>query len=297
MCPYRVLVLGCMVSAAAALPLSPGPGSQSQAIVAAPAAPDSEERTALEGPAAALKGRIVFDGDPPKDDGKLLAQMQQHKDKPVCCAAGADTADFTWRVNPDNKGVANAVVWVKPPAGKYFKPNTPSEKVWKKQDLTIDQPHCAFEPHVSVAFVSYHDGKTEQKTGQKIKVVNSAPVVHNSRWSGGVFLNPGDNPTIASKDEYDMTSKVKADSKAVIGLACNIHPWMRGYLWALDTPYYAVTDKDGKFEIKDLPAGTQVHVVKWHEAVQFFDGGVPGTKVMLESGTADLGVIKIREKK
>jgi len=292
---YRVLFLSGVLAATMAPIFGPGAARQSEALLAARDAPDSDERTALEGPWTTLKGRIVFDGDPPKDDGKLLMQMMAHKDKEVCCAAGADTADYTWRVNPKNKGVANAVIWIKPPPGTYFKHNTPNEKVWKKGDLTIDQPHCAFEPHVSVAFVSYHDGKMDQKTGQKIKIVNSSPVPHNSKWAGSPLRNPGDNPTLASKSEYDITAKVRADSKTVIGLACNIHTWMRGYLWALDTPYYAVTDKDGKFEIKDLPTG-EVYVFKWHEHSQFFDGGAKGTKVMLKPDTTDLGDIRIGEK-
>jgi Polysaccharide lyase family 4, domain II len=43
---------------------------------------------------------------------------------------------------------------------------------------------------------------------------------------------------------------------------------MTAYWLVLDHPYFAVTDKDGNFEIKNVPAGTQKLVV-WHEAASY----------------------------
>ena len=45
---------------------------------------------------------------------------------------------------------------------------------------------------------------------------------------------------------------------------CTIHGWMTGYVRIFDHPYYAVTDEDGKFEIKNAPAG-KYRIVYWHE--------------------------------
>jgi hypothetical protein len=302
--PYRIIALTFLAPAALALTLGCGgdkgggnAGGGDNKVGGAPSKPAAGgKKEALEakpGELTTLKGRVVYDGDPPVDDGKLKMQMMDHKDSAVCLKGEGETTDFTWRVGPD-KGVENVAIWVEPPDGKYFKPNTPNEAVWKKDDVKIDQPHCAFEPHVSLAFVAYPDGKEMKKTGQKIKILNSAPMVHNTKWSGGAFTNTGDNPTIAPKDEYDMTPKVSVDPKAAINLQCNIHTWMRGYLWPLDTPYYALTGKDGRFEIKDLPAGAEVYVVKWHEG-KFLDGDAKGVKVPLKPGTTDLGDIKIKK--
>jgi hypothetical protein len=36
---------------------------------------------------------------------------------------------------------------------------------------------------------------------------------------------------------------------------CNQHPWMKMYVNVVKSPFYAVTDKSGKFEIKGLPPG------------------------------------------
>ena len=49
-------------------------------------------------------------------------------------------------------------------------------------------------------------------------------------------------------------------------VVCDIHPWMTSWWMVLDSPYFAVTDDKGNFEIKNVPAGTQ-KVVVWQEAV------------------------------
>ncbi len=50
-----------------------------------------------------------------------------------------------------------------------------------------------------------------------------------------------------------------------MNIGCDIHKFMNAKAVVLDTPYYAITDEQGKFEIKDVPAGVDVYVVAWHE--------------------------------
>jgi len=45
---------------------------------------------------------------------------------------------------------------------------------------------------------------------------------------------------------------------------CDVHQWMTGFVWVQNNPYFAVSDKDGKFEIKDVPVGTW-DIEAWHE--------------------------------
>jgi hypothetical protein len=42
-----------------------------------------------------------------------------------------------------------------------------------------------------------------------------------------------------------------------------MHPYMQNWGYAIDNPYYAVTDQEGSFVIGDLPAGTY-HIKAWH---------------------------------
>jgi hypothetical protein len=36
---------------------------------------------------------------------------------------------------------------------------------------------------------------------------------------------------------------------------CDVHPWMFAWVTVVDHPYFAVTDKEGNFTIKDVPPG------------------------------------------
>jgi hypothetical protein len=61
-----------------------------------------------------------------------------------------------------------------------------------------------------------------------------------------------------------VNEKVFAAREVMIPFKCNVHNWMQAYVGVLDHPYFAVTHDGGKFEIKDLPAGTYT-VEAWHE--------------------------------
>ena len=45
---------------------------------------------------------------------------------------------------------------------------------------------------------------------------------------------------------------------------CDVHPWMGAYISVVSHPFFDVTTKDGKFEIKGLPAGSYT-IEAWHE--------------------------------
>ena len=53
------------------------------------------------------------------------------------------------------------------------------------------------------------------------------------------------------------------DKAGVVKLGCNIHDWMLGYIYVVDTPYFAVTDESGTAVVASLPAGN-VTAVLWH---------------------------------
>lgn len=41
-----------------------------------------------------------------------------------------------------------------------------------------------------------------------------------------------------------------------IKVACDVHDWMSAYIVATEHPYYVLTDRNGAFELTDVPAGT-----------------------------------------
>jgi hypothetical protein len=52
--------------------------------------------------------------------------------------------------------------------------------------------------------------------------------------------------------------------EVMVPFKCDVHGWMNAYVGVLPHPYFAVTDKSGKFELKSLPPGTYT-IEAWHE--------------------------------
>jgi hypothetical protein len=59
----------------------------------------------------------------------------------------------------------------------------------------------------------------------------------------------------------------------MIPAGCDVHPWMRSYISVVDHPFFAVTDEDGKFEIKGLPAG-EYEIEAVHEKLKSTTGKI-----------------------
>jgi len=125
-------------------------------------------------------------------------------------------------------------------------------KAIPKTDTIVDNKKCEFAPLVSVAY-----------KGQNYKIRNSDPIFHNT--SLGLML--GDkrrtvyNLALPNKDQ-EITKAVKV--AGMQDLKCDAHAWMRGFVYASDSPYATVTDDKGNFEIKDLLPG-KYKVMIWHE--------------------------------
>jgi plastocyanin len=144
-----------------------------------------------------------------------------------------------------------------------------------KDHVVIDQRKMAFLPHV----VAVQQGTT-------VEFLNSDPVGHNVYW-----------PSISGNKKltHNLGTWPKGEKKpfqfndlGVASLLCNVHPEMSGYVVVVPTPYFAVTDKDGNFEIKNVPAGKYT-LKTWSE------DGKPTTQAVDLSGasaTVDLTVKK-----
>jgi len=132
------------------------------------------------------------------------------------------------------KSAENIAVYVDAVPDKKFDP--------PKDHVVIDQRKMAFIPHV----VAVQQGTT-------VDFLNSDPVCHNVYW-----------PSISGnkKLSHNLGTWPKGEKKpfqfndlGTASLLCNVHPEMSGYIVVVPTPYFAVTDKDGNFEIKNIPAG------------------------------------------
>jgi plastocyanin len=138
-----------------------------------------------------------------------------------------------------------------------------------KDHVLIDQKKMAFIPHL----VAVQQGTT-------VDFLNSDAVGHNVYWpsiSGNKKLthNLGTWPK-GEKKSFQFNDLGSAS------LLCNVHPEMSGYVVVVPTPYFAVTDKDGNFEIKNIPAGKYT-LKTWSE-----DGKPTTQAVDVTSATATI---------
>jgi plastocyanin len=131
---------------------------------------------------------------------------------------------------------AHAVVSIEAP-GLAFTP--PAEPV------QIDQKGFRFIPHVTVVV-----------PGTTIRFLNNDPEPHNVYSPEGRY-NLGTWPTGETRDHV-------FDKPGIYTQLCNIHPDMLAYVVVLETPHSAVTDAEGKFEVKGVPPGDYL-VWAWHE--------------------------------
>src|SRR3974377_927150 len=155
---------------------------------------------------------------------------------PVFLMASASFADdIKGKVSVQGlKSAENIAVYVDAIPDKKF--DAPTAKP------VMDQTKMTFGPHVMVVQV-----------GTTVEFLNSDPVGHNVYWpsiSGNKKLahNLGTWP-------QGQTKSFAFNDLGAVPLLCNVHAQMSGYVIVVPTPYFAVTDDQGKFAIKDVPPG------------------------------------------
>jgi hypothetical protein len=116
-------------------------------------------------------------------------------------------------------------------------------------EVVLEHKNCRFVPLVLGI-----------RVGQKLSVVNSDPVVHNTHpmpkynqeWNASQAA--GGPPIVNSFSHAEQFFLVKD----------NMHPWKRAVFGVFDHPFFAVSDQSGGYEIRGLPPG-KYKLVAWHE--------------------------------
>jgi hypothetical protein len=272
-------------------------------------ATDGKERTELKTTGwGTLKGAVTLDGKVPQPKPEDI----KGTDAKICEAGlPEERLKQGWKVRKSDKRVANVVVWIQPLESKYFFKLPPKDE-WPdewKNPVVIDQPHCAFVPHVAVAWPKYYDPKKKDlaASGQKFEIHNSASVTHNTKMAGNPRYNSPKNNTLPPKKGGKPTVKVVPinPDPGKISLICDIHKWMNGYVWAFDHPYADVTkgdhteDRDedksfGTYEIKMVPTGQEVRLFAWHEEAGFITPK-EGIKIKLKKGDDNVHDFSIKK--
>jgi len=87
--------------------------------------------------------------------------------------------------------------------------------------------------------------------------------------------------------EGTPANPIRFDKPGVVVLGCNIHDWMRGYIYVLDTPFFARSDTGGTASIGNIPAGSYT-VTVWHPRMKNSGPDVQRSVTLDDAGNASL---------
>jgi hypothetical protein len=233
-------------SAAAAPAGAPAPANAAAAPAAAPAAGG-----------ATITGKVTFAGTAPQNE---LIKM----DADAYCKAAHSTPVYAQEVQVNGNGtLKDVLVFVKEGVtGTYPAPSEP---------VTLDQRGCQYHPHIFGI-----------QTGQPLKILNSDGTLHN------IHALPKINAEFNIGQPFQKMETLKKFDKPEVPLRfkCDVHKWMGAYCGVFAHPFFAVTNDQGTFEIKNLPPGNYV-IEAWQEKFGASDQNVSVTGS--ESKTVDFG--------
>lgn len=169
-----------------------------------------------------------------------------------------------------HKDYSGVVVWLEP-----LRQSVPLSDAGKPAQMI--QKNKAFTPHVLAIPV-----------GASVSFPNLDPIFHSafSNFNGQIFdlalYKPGSSRTVAFK------------RPGIVRVFCNIHPQMSAVIVVLDTPYLAVSNKAGIFEIDGVPPGDyQFHIFHEGAAAETLDALT--RKITVEMAALELPRISISE--
>lgn len=165
---------------------------------------------------------------------------------------------------------ANVAVWLVPADGT---PTPPLDA--NKARPRLVQHNKSFEPHVLIV-----------KVGSQVEFPNRDPFFHNvfslfdgKRFDLGLY-------------EAGTTRNVQFDKPGVSYIFCNIHAEMSAVVIAVNTPYYAVSDRRGQIVIPNVAPGRYVSHV-WYEAAM--PESLPGLskEITVSENNSTLGILHL----
>ena len=136
------------------------------------------------------------------------------------------------------------------------------------------------------------------RNGSDILVENMDPIKHevatyevikpkqnisNLRLANSSKVDQKSNKSVLAKSTQIRSIFGHPDTREFI-IKCNLHPFLQTSAWIVENPYFTTTDKNGRFQIDDVPSGT-FEVVAWHPFMEPERGTItiePGKTVSID---------------
>jgi plastocyanin len=109
------------------------------------------------------------------------------------------------------------------------------------EPVIVQQQGCRYVPHVIAVAVT-----------QPVEFRNLDGTNHN------IFGMPhrNDSWNVSQPSHAPPLKRSFRHAETMIPVRCNEHPWMKMYINVSDSPFFAVTDREGHFELNGVPPGT-----------------------------------------
>jgi plastocyanin len=120
----------------------------------------------------------------------------------------------------------------------FLEPQSVQGQISKPVDITIDQRDKEFIPFVTVV-----------QKGTSIRFPNSDAIRHHVYSFSKQF-----NFQIPLYGNVEP-KPIKFNTSGVIPLGCNIHDWMKAFVFVSETPYYTLSNKSGAAKVNNIPKG------------------------------------------
>ncbi len=191
----------------------------------------SAPRAPITGPTGSIAGIVTYNGPAPTNS--IDTSMD-----PACAMGGGSDRLPVEQIAVKNGKLANVFVYIKsgPPLAMNAAPSS-------TQPVVMDQQHCRYVPHVIGVLA-----------GGTVEFRNSDPTMHNIHTTS-VDNQPID---ISQSPRGAPVRKQFAHPEILLPVRCNNHPWMNAFINVSATPFFAVSDAMGHFEITGLPPGNYV---------------------------------------
>jgi plastocyanin len=156
------------------------------------------------------------------------------------------------------------------PSFVVLEPSTPREMPPQTEAPVMDQVSQTFIPAILIV-----------RTGEPAEFRNNDDVLHNVRVREVKTREGAFNVAIPTGANYTHT--FKRDGFYDVG--CDIHPGMSATIFASTSPYVAVTDVAGNFEIADVPPGS-------YTATVYYGAEEIQKPIEVGSGRTDIGITR-----
>lgn len=219
---------------------------------------------------AVVKGTVTFKGTIPEPKE---FELRRYPDRVFCGAlSDGDGHRFLKEVNVGRDGGLKDVV--------LLVEGIQQGKPFAFSEAQVEANVCQFLPFVTVV-----------SDKRQLTVTNRDPVSHDIQ--GYAYDQAGvdivlHRPSLKATGTTETVHLVKG--RKVFTMQCGMHPYMQNWGYAIDNPYYAVTDLEGSFVIGDLPPG-RYRIKAWHPIL-----GEQEQEVTVDpNGTATLDLVFERQ--